>query len=104
MHTPEEAGALWCPMARIARRENTEPDNSGSEVVVAGCNTDALGGIRIPASCRCVADKCAMWRWEHTTVSAPVVREAGACKYTTYEQRTVRTHGYCGLAGNPSAN
>lgn len=62
MHTPEQAKELWCPMVRIARREDTHPDEGGA-IVVAGCNTDALCGMRVPASCRCIGDRCAMWRW-----------------------------------------
>jgi len=61
MHTPEQAKGLWCPMVRIARRE--DPDPNARTTVVAGCNTDALGKVRVPASCRCIANECAMWRW-----------------------------------------
>jgi hypothetical protein len=91
-------------MARVARRESVTIEKAVVEGIqhiaeqhdiVAGCNTDALGRNRIPASCRCVADQCAMWRWEHTTKSVPVPGENGA---TCYEQRVVRTHGYCGLS------
>lgn len=111
MHTPEQAKALWCPMARIARDESIriEAQAVGGMVcvqeerhVVGGCNTDALGGVRVPRSCRCIADDCAMWRWEHTTAMVAVVHDRdGGKPFTTYEQKTVRTHGYCGLAGNP---
>ena len=103
MHTPEQAQALWCPMVRIARDESITIEKAviGDIVnvteqrhIVGGCNTDALGSLRVPASCRCIADKCAMWRWEHTTASVPVVVN----RATTYEQRVVRTHGSCGLA------
>lgn len=76
-HTEEQAKKLWCPMARVARREDLDRDR-GPTVIVGGCNTDALGGNRIPASCRCVASQCAMWRWAE---SYPEDR------------------GYCGLAG-----
>ncbi len=56
-------------MVRIARHETIEhrtgyqEDSRDEAIIVAGCNTDALGKLRVPASCRCVADKCAMWRW-----------------------------------------
>ncbi len=59
-----EARKKWCPMVRIARRESIEPfeaTEGANLVVVAGCNTDALGGIRLPASCRCIASDCMMW-------------------------------------------
>lgn len=73
MHTPQEARTLWCPM---------------------------VGGRPEGTSEKCMADRCAMWRWEHTTASVPVEHKSidGVREYTTYEQRTVRTHGYCGLA------
>lgn len=88
-HTPDQARALWCPMARIARRENTQPTLDGREVIVGGCNTDALGGVRVPASCRCIAEKCAMWRW----VPGGRKNSAGAMH--------PNTRGYCGIAGWP---
>ena len=100
MHTPEQAALLWCPMVRVARHEFINSTRGiSADHVVAGCNTDALGGYRIPASCRCVAEQCAMWRWERTTKSVPVPGENGA---TCYEQRVVRAHGYCGLAPPPA--
>lgn len=97
MNTPEQARELWCPMVRIARRETIEHRTGyqetyrDEEVAVAGCNTDALGGNRVPASCRCIADQCAMWRWIprifDTDVGDPL--------------QLPPTHGYCGLAGRP---
>lgn len=75
MHTPEQAGALWCPMVRVARHEMIivqDPSIGGltsrheEHHVVGGCNS-ASGpgrGPRNPASSRCIADQCAMWRWE----------------------------------------
>ena len=81
MHTPAEARALWCPMVRV------------------GVTRDAGGpaGINDPEvefSRNCIAERCAMWRWEHTTASVPVVVN----RARTFEQRVVRTHGYCGPA------
>lgn len=68
-HTETQARELWCPMVRTARREIVTVDlsagTSDEPVVVGGCNTDALGRVRVPASCRCVASECAMWRWGH---------------------------------------
>lgn len=68
MHTTTQARELWCPMVRTARHEEVRMPLMGdytkvTETIVAGCNTDALGGNRVPASCRCIADQCAMWRW-----------------------------------------
>lgn len=109
MHTPDQARELWCPMVRIARREEFEvrrPAVGGMEVVhteqfiPGGCNTDALGRNRVPASCRCIADKCAMWRWEESVHFEHLTRlwifPAGVI---VHRNRTGR--GYCGLAGRP---
>lgn len=72
-HTAAQAADLWCPMVRIARREDPDPTAPGTgTVVVAGVNTDALGRARVPASCRCIASACAMWRW---TEPAPALRD-----------------------------
>ena len=90
MHTPTEAHQLWCPMVRVATRapigkQALSLNNDGTEL--------------IPENCCCIADQCSMWRWEFTTESIPVLHPNGA---TIYEQRVVKTHGYCGLAGTPS--
>lgn len=73
MHTREQAAGLWCPMVRIARIESTvdlgDKHAGPVEYVVGGCNTDALGRNRVPASCRCIADQCAMWRWVDRAIS-----------------------------------
>lgn len=99
-HTPEQARELWCPMVRIARREKIHEERAWSTengVIVAGCNTDALGGMRIPKSCRCIADKCAMWRWA-TFDAAPPGSEPGKLVACVKVRAGV---GYCGLAGRP---
>lgn len=92
MMTVEQAGEVWCPMVRIARDESvtvrtaisTNLDSVKEErFIVGGCNTDALGGLRVPASCRCIADKCAMWRWADGDITYP------------------RHLGFCGIAGRP---
>lgn len=78
-HTPEQARALWCPMVRIARNESITIEKAAigdivhvteQRYIVGGCNTDALGGLRVPASCRCIADQCAMWRWATRPIKA----------------------------------
>lgn len=106
MHTPTEAADLWCPMVRIARYEVTEhrkPALSGMELVteqhhiVAGCNTDALGRNRVPSSCRCISDKCAMWRWAPSVflnigTDALEMPGAGGC--------SIPAKGCCGLSGS----
>lgn len=96
--TPEEARSLWCPMVRLAAV------TEGGSGVMAGqtvMNRLQKKGERTttPDAAVCIADRCAMWRWERTTRS---VRQttvgASGVDVPTYEQRTVRTHGYCGLA------
>ena len=66
-------------MVRVARRESITIETAAvndihhiteQHDIVAGCNTDALGRNRIPASCRCVADQCAMWRWATRPIKA----------------------------------
>jgi hypothetical protein len=88
MLTVKEANEKWCPMVRIARRETPHEAGGGMPAIVGGCNTDALGRNRIPASCTCIADKCAMWMWIGDF-------NLDTCQYNE------PTHGYCGLAGKP---
>ena len=90
-------------MVRTARVEVVEFAYKGSEkTLVAGCNTDALGGNRVPASCRCIADRCAVWRWAPTTASVPTDTEgASGTSVCTWKTVPTQTVGYCGLAGRP---
>ena len=81
MHTPAEARALWCPMVRVG-------------VTRYAGGPAGINDPEVEFSRNCIADRCAMWRWEHTTASVPVVVN----RARTFEQRVVRTHGYCGLA------
>lgn len=106
-------------MVRIARREEFTYETSRSSDdhpliavrtdrhVIAGVNHDAFdtrnrrsAENHIPlASCRCIADKCAMWRWVPMTESVPTVTlGASGQPARTFGAQTVRTHGYCGLA------
>jgi len=93
--TRTQAADTWCPMVRIARHEVIEarqtdgPD--GAELtlaehhIVGGINHDALGArgnarrmaaAHEPlASCRCIADKCAMWRWVDSVAAVFVPRD-----------------------------
>ena len=111
-HTPEQARALWCPMVRIARDESITIEKSAigdivhateQRHVVAGCNTDALGSCggrrsspdHTPlASCRCIADKCAMWRWASKVEMHQTERASIPVKIATNK-------GFCGIAGRP---
>ena len=127
MMTPEEARELWCPMVRIARREDYsyETLRTGGDPplvvmrtdhhVVAGCNRDALGSPTgfVLNSCKCIASQCAMWRWQPSTTTHKE-RRIETKRYAfpggVIEDRCVEinvnvpdapTHGYCGLAGRP---
>ena len=116
IHTETKARELWCPMVRIARRELIQPhapDTAYNNTVVAGCNTDALGRTRVPASCRCIASECAMWRWvpsdethqERRIVPVEVGNTRGIRKMeVTVNVPNAPTHGYCGLAGRPEVS
>jgi len=89
-HTPEQALSLWCPMVRhegnvggsFSRGTlNSNPTNADTPVdeVTAPVPEQIYG-------CHCIADKCAMWRWDtqmHLSNQAQPFR------------------GYCGLAGKP---
>lgn len=78
-----EALKMWCPMKRTARREPIHPGARDPEIViVGGLNTDALGSLSVPASCRCIAAQCMMWRQDF--------------RDPNYSDR-----GFCGLAGTP---
>ena len=59
--TEKEASEKWCPHVRIARDESIRGGDYGP--LVGGCNTDALGGVRVPSSCRCIGSRCMAWRW-----------------------------------------
>lgn len=70
--TETQAAEKWCPMVRIARHETITIEGSPvgdmtpyreEHHIVGGCNTDALGGLRVPASCRCIGSRCMMWEW-----------------------------------------
>lgn len=110
MHTPEQASELWCPMTRIARLEQVGPAHSHTEplAIVGGCNTDALGqgnrrmsdGHTPLASCRCIAAKCAMWRWvprRDPTFERPKTIPGQLARAPL----VIPTHGYCGLSSRP---
>lgn len=123
-HTPEQARALWCPMARVAQSGHTDiqaaynrsltktpvrvrlvtpqdPENFQLGQEPEQVEEKMLLETRMSTSMAagCIADQCAMWRWEHTTASVPTTTEgASGQPARVFEQRTVRTHGYCGLA------
>lgn len=74
MHTPEQARELWCPMARAAHHQFSSIDPTGRNelrVLMAGCNTDDR---RVPPTCHCIANKCAMWRWDESQTNTNVRR------------------------------
>lgn len=123
MNTPEQASTLWCPMARVAQIGAAETSATYNRALVkrhvpvkmADVSPEdfELGGdeplpieamvlktdLQMSAASRCIADQCAMWRWEHATASVPTTTlGAGGDPARTVETRTVHTHGFCGLA------
>ena len=125
----DEAREKWCPMVRAARRE-TVTDQGADLVVAAGCNTDALGRNRVPASCRCIGSQCAMWRWDGPVHNMRVWNrenvgesgvepprpsgvgpeweffdyrdEGGVCGWRESDAEAAKRRlGYCGIAGRP---
>lgn len=93
MLTREQAAATWCPMVRTARNQIATHD-------------DCADQRRVPETCRCIADGCAMWRWGETK---PVLRRIvtnapelgpGAKRMANVTDQ-VPHRGYCGLAGAP---
>jgi len=81
-HTPEQAKELWCPMVRLAAC-------NGGSVAMGQTVMNLLQDGRettVPDAARCIADKCAMWRWLPTT--------KGFVAHPTFPK-----HGYCGIAG-----
>lgn len=62
MHTTEQALNLWCPMVR-ASNGSDHPRNSG--------NSQAY---RNPMDARCIADRCAMWRWRQSINDVSLTR------------------------------
>ena len=81
MHTPEQAKALWCPMVRASNGEDQSANAGNSEE------------YRTPSYAHCIADKCAMWRWEPNQGD---LINPGASGF-------IPARGYCGLAGSPAA-
>ncbi|HEX8883148.1 MAG TPA: hypothetical protein VF797_01510 [Noviherbaspirillum sp.] len=78
--TKEEATAKWCPMARL-----TACSASGHVGLSQTVFNRLQNGVNtaVPDSARCLADQCAMWRWEEG-------RAPGSPRL-----------GFCGLAGVP---
>jgi hypothetical protein len=64
MHTEAEARELWCPMHR--------------DLFIVD-----EGAAAVNDNTKCIASRCAMWRWEYPT------------------ERASESKGYCGLAGRP---
>ena len=102
-HTPDQASELWCPMVRTVRWETDkvidlgfEDKTNGMAHALGGCNSGGKAA-RNPLSSRCIADRCAMWRWE-TYYALPVDAEPG--KLVAGVTRRAGT-GYCGLANIP---
>ena len=95
MHTPEEATKLWCPMVRLAA---CKPNGDVSEGQTVMNRLQNGVNIAIPDAGRCIAEKCAMWRWHpdtrvNTFTGQLVMPGAGG------DNDPIPAKGYCGLAG-----
>ncbi|MBW9334572.1 hypothetical protein FEE59_13720 [Herbaspirillum sp. RU 5E] len=65
MHTPEQAASLWCPMVRIG----VTAASGGPSTINDPTSIPEFSG-------RCIADKCAMWRWADAAFPCvPMVEE-----------------------------
>lgn len=88
-------------MVRAVRWEGVIPAGGyqpgGASVPVGGCNSGGKNA-RAPQGARCIADKCAMWRWSPETELQPAESPNGA---RIWESRAVKVRGYCGIAGRP---
>jgi len=59
MHTEKEARELWCPMARS--QGNCDEPAANRWI---GAGGDGVTEMQMnPPDSRCIASKCAMWRW-----------------------------------------
>lgn len=126
-HTPEQAKELWCPMARVAQTGNTDTGTAYNRTldrqlrlvnvaVIQNPESFELGTAPMPEqgqimaldtdvglskAARCVADKCAMWRWQSRFEDVKPLRANGFPVMPPPPERLPSTHGYCGLAGRP---
>ncbi|WP_420106870.1 hypothetical protein [Herbaspirillum huttiense] len=75
MHTPEQAASLWCPMVRIG----VTPASGGPSTINDPTSIPEFSG-------RCIADKCALWRWAAIDADSIIKKPF---------------YGYCGVAGRP---
>jgi hypothetical protein len=58
MNTENEARKLWCPMVRFARSEDSGTFNRGRNANALNDHEQNDGAL-----CNCIANQCAMWRW-----------------------------------------
>lgn len=100
MHTEDQARELWCPKAL-----DWEPVNDYPVTFNRYATPDE--GARFSKACRCIASRCAVWRWagwvnlqsdgsfeQNETRHGPYVMPRGP---TQNKHGCVRV-GYCGLA------
>jgi hypothetical protein len=93
--TKDDAMSWWCPMSRsvevsehASNRIAPYPDKTDWALCSDAEMADDLHNQAFPASCRCIADVCAMWRWwdKHDAEKDPFNNER---------------RGYCGLGSVP---
>ena len=95
MNTTDQARQQWCPMVRVAFDlpirvyQPDMPPTPSTVGFVDGASRNAGGeshrrndpAYRASPDMRCVADKCAMWRWQDP---APVARDR--IEWTCYDE------------------
>lgn len=64
--TEEQAREWWCPMARVIP---VLGDDADAKPMATASNRVRYHGMTVrdvlsPASCRCIAARCAMWVWD----------------------------------------
>lgn len=100
--TIKQAEQVWCPMVRH------EGDAGSFNRSSTNCNpvNHEAGQIATQRyGCHCIADRCAMWRWEPTGTThreARIVNDfPGQKRITHIDVPDTPTQGFCGLAGKP---
>lgn len=84
-HTQKQASELWCPMVRVG----VQPSSGGPSAINDPTTVNYHGS--------CIAEKCAMWRWETMEVLPPNAEPYKPVGFIKVRSDT----GYCGLAGRP---
>jgi hypothetical protein len=80
-HTVKEARELWCPLARYSSVSGESASNRSGQWTETGDERTSEYVVELNLDvCHCVANECAMWRWDTRELSGEF--------------------GFCGLAGS----